>query len=96
MVTVLPPLSGPELGRTEVIVPAGTTMGAEAICSAEGVVQVNATGLAPLRLASNVELVLVDTETVPESFAVNGLATPGKVRVSDDGGGSEIAVGGRV
>jgi len=96
MITVLPPLSGPELGRTESIVPAGTTMGAEAICSGEAAVQVNASGAFPLRLALNVELVLVDTETVPEASAVNGLATPGATIVSDDGGGLEIEVVGRV
>jgi hypothetical protein len=99
MVTEVPPLSGPELGRTEVIVPAGTTMGAEAICSAEGVEQLNVIGAPPLtveRLASKVELVPVDTETDPELFAVNGLATPGAVIVSDAGGGLETAVAGRV
>jgi hypothetical protein len=96
MVTVVPPLSGPEFGRTEVIVPAGTTMGAEAICSAEAAEQVNAIGAPPLMLALNFELGSVDTETVPELFAVKGLAVPGAVRVSDAGGGLETRVVGTV
>jgi hypothetical protein len=96
MVTVVPPLNGPELGRTEEIVPAGTTMGAEAICSAEAVEQLNAIGAPPLRLAWNVELGSVDTETVPEAFAVNGLVAPGAMNVSDAGGGLVTRVVGRV
>ena len=39
IVTVLPPARGPELGRTALTVPAGTTMAAEAICWADAAVQ---------------------------------------------------------
>jgi hypothetical protein len=38
-------------------------------------------------VGTNVEATPVDTATVPELLAVNGVATPGAMMSSDDGGG---------
>ncbi len=59
-------------------------MEADAICSA-GAVQgpdvIN--GMGPVRTRLKVESVAVDTATVPEAFAVNGLAAPGAINWRD-------------
>jgi hypothetical protein len=80
MVTEDPPARGPELGRTALMVPAGTAIGAVAIWFT-GWVQPPEMGALPLTDALRVALAVVETDTdvAPELFAVNEpVITPGE------------------
>ncbi len=93
ILTELPPAAGPAFGRTVLMIPAGTAIGADANGS-DGWVQSKVPAAAPLTVGEIVELVPVEraTDDAPDDAAVNEETEPVATRGSEVGGGLGIGV----